>query len=506
MDIAILREMLLYVILYFLLHLLMRRLLPSKRRPLPPGPRGFPVIGAIPLLGNAPHVALSRMAKQYGPVMYLKLGQKRVVVASTPAAARTFLKTLDLNFSNRPVGIAPTLLAYGAQDLVFVDYGPRWSLLRKTCSLGMLGPKALEGWTGVRRAELGLMLQSLLKLSRASNEVELREMLFCAMANMIGQVILKRRVFEARGSESSEFKKMVVELMTLAGLVNVGDYLPAVAWMDLQGLGRRMRGLHKRFDELLSRMFAEHKASVGERREEGTDLLDMIMGGQEGDGGEKLSDDNIKALLLNLFSAGTDTSSSTIEWAIAELLLNPTILKRAQSEMDQVIGRSRRLEESDIPNLPYLKAICKEAFRKHPSTPLNLPRICTKACEANGYSIPKDTILLVNIWAIGRDPDVWKDPHEFNPDRFMTAEGTKIDPKGNHFELIPFGAGRRMCAGARMGVVLVQYILGTLIHSFDWEMPKGVEPNMDEDFGIALQKSVPVSAMVSPRLEPNAYV
>ncbi|CAL9125334.1 unnamed protein product [Musa textilis] len=171
--------------------------------------------------------------------------------------------------------------------------------------------------------------------------------------------------------------------------------------------------------------------------------------------------------------------------------------------MDGVIGRNRRLEESDTPKLPYLQAICKESFRKHPSTPLNLPRISTKACEVNGYYIPKNTKLLVNIWAIGRDPDVWEHPLEFNPDRFMTTKGAKTDPRGNDFELIPFGAGRRICAGVRMGVAPVLHMFGSLIHSFDWSLPEGSTPDMGETFGIPMQKTLPVAAMREKRT-PNS--
>lgn len=187
------------------------------------------------------------------------------------------------------------------------------------------------------------------------------------------------------------------------------------------------------------------------------------------------------------------------------MLLNPSIAKQARAETDQVIGRDCRLVESDIPNLPYLQAICKESFRKHPSTPLNLPLISTEDCEADGYHIPKGTRLTVNTWAIGRDLDVWENPDKFNPDRFMTEKGSKIQPNGTHFELIPFGVGRRICAGARMGQLLVEYILGTLIHAFDWQLPNGVELNMDETFGLAIQKAVPLMILVSPRLAPDIY-
>lgn len=188
------------------------------------------------------------------------------------------------------------------------------------------------------------------------------------------------------------------------------------------------------------------------------------------------------------------------------MVLNPAILKRVQQEMDQVIGKNRRLQESDVPKLPYLQAICKETYRKHPSTPLNLPRISSEACEVNGYYVPKNTRLSVNIWAIGRDPDIWENPLEFDPERFMSGKNAKMDPRGNDFELIPFGAGRRICAGTRMGVVMVEYFLGTLVHSFDWKLPDGMaELNMDEAFGLALQKAVPLAAVVTPRLHPSAY-
>nr|QVX18580.1 flavonoid 3'5' hydroxylase [Liquidambar formosana] len=504
-TIFLLRELAMATLLFFITHFFIRSILfkPSHHH-FPPGPTGWPVIGALPLLGNMPHVALANMAKKYGPVMFLKMGTCNMVVASTPDAARAFLKTLDLNFSNRPPNAGATHLAYNAQDMVFAGYGPRWKLLRKLSNLHMLGGKALEDWGQVRSQELGHMLQAMYHSSCQGEAVVVPEMLTYAMANMIGQVILSRRVFVTKGSESNKFKDMVVELMTSAGFFNIGDFIPSIAWMDIQGIERGMKRLHKKFDVLLTKMIEEHMASAHERSGK-PDFLDLVMANPEDSAGERLSMTNVKALLLNLFTAGTDTSSSIIEWALAEMLKNPTILKHSHEEMDQVIGRNRRLEESDLPKLPYLQAICKETFRKHPSTPLNLPRVSSEACQVNGYYIPKDTRLSVNIWAIGRDPDVWENPLEFSPERFLSGKNAKIDPRGNDFELIPFGAGRRICAGTRMGIVLVEYILGTLVHSFEWKLPNGVELNMDEAFGLALQKAVPLSALVSPRLPLSAY-
>ncbi|PHT28551.1 Flavonoid 3',5'-hydroxylase [Capsicum baccatum] len=434
---------------------------------------GWPVIGALPLLGGMPHVSLAKMAKKYGPIMYLKVGTCGMVVASTPNAAKAFLKTLDINFSNRPTNAGATHLAYNAQDMVFAPYGPRWKLLRKLSNLHMLGGKALEDWANVRANELGHMLKSMFDASREGERVVVADMLTFAMANMIGQVILSKRVFVEKGEEVNEFKNMVVELMTTAGYFNVGDFIPQLAWMDLQGIERGMKKLHKKFDDLLTKMFDEHKATSNIERKGKPDFLDIVM-------------------------ANRDNSE--------EMMKNPTILKKAQQEMDQIIGKNRRLVECDIPNLPYLRAICKETFRKHPSTPLNLPRVSSEPCKVDGYYIPKNTRLSVNIWAIGRDPDVWENPLEFDPKRFLSGKNGKIDPRGNDFELIPFGTGRRICAGTRMGIVMVEYILGTLVHSFDWKLPNDVmEINMDESFGLALQKAVPLEVMVTPRLPLDVY-
>ncbi|TKY46660.1 Flavonoid 3',5'-hydroxylase 1 [Spatholobus suberectus] len=503
-DAFLLRELGVAVLIFFISHFSIRLIFRSSSKNLPPGPRGWPILGALPLLGTMPHVTLSNMAKKFGPIMFLKMGTCDTVVASSPDAAQAFLKTLDHNFLNRPIIAGAVHLGYNAQDLVFANYGPRWKLLRKLTNQHMLGGKALHDWAHVRTSEVKHMLRAMHECAKQGELVEVGDLLSCAITNMVSQVVLSHRIFSNKGSESKEFKDMVVELMTISG-VNIGDFIPCIAWMDLQGVVGRMKRLHKRFDEFLTKIIEEHVESSHKRKGK-PDFLDIVMTNGENPSEDKLSLSNIKALLLDLFTAGTDTSSSIIEWALAELLENPNILIMAQKEMDQVIGRQRLLDESDLPKLPYLQAICKETYRLHPSTPLGVPRVAAEACQVDGYYIPKNTRLNVNIWAIGRDPNVWSNPLEFNPKRFLRGKGAKIDPSGVDFELIPFGAGRRICAGYRMAVGVIEYILGSLVHSFDWKLPNGVELNMDEAFGLTLQKAVPLSAMVSPRLVPDAYV
>ncbi|KAK0603384.1 hypothetical protein LWI29_004373 [Acer saccharum] len=305
LDTVLLQEAAAATLLFFITHFFIRSLIKKLCwwwRPLPPGLKGWPLIGALRLLGTMPHVTLAKMAKKYGPVMYLKMGTCDMVVASTSDAARAFLKTLDLNFSNHYPNAGATHLAYNAQDMVFANYGLRLKLLRKLSNMHMLGGKAIQDWSQVKVAELGHMLQAMCDSSRKGELVVVSEMLSYAMTNMMGQVLLSRRVFVTKGLESNEFKDMVVELMTTTGYFNIGDFIPSIAWMDLQGIEHGMKKLHKRFDVLITKMIKEHMASTHECKGK-PDFLDIVMAANlEISDSEKLTITNIKALLLIFLS------------------------------------------------------------------------------------------------------------------------------------------------------------------------------------------------------------
>lgn len=191
------------------------------------------------------------------------------------------------------------------------------------------------------------------------------------------------------------------------------------------------------------------------------------------------------------------------------MIRNPDILKEAQKEIDSVVGRERLLSEADLPNLPLLHAIIKESLRLHPSVPLSVPHLSKEACVINGYRIPKDTMLLPNLWAIARDPEQWPDPLEYRPARFLPGgEAEHVDVKGNDFQILPFSAGRRICVGMTMGLKMVQLITGTLIHGFDWALPdgrRGEMLDMEEAAGLTLERAVPLVVHPIPRLAKAAY-
>nr|UNO76255.1 flavonoid 3'-monooxygenase [Glycyrrhiza uralensis] len=326
--------------------------------------------------------------------------------------------------------------------------------------------------------------------------------------------MMGRRVFDdGSGScdpRADEFKAMVVELMVLGGVFNISDFIPQLAWLDLQGVQAKVKKVEKKFHAFLTNIIEEHKSSIskgGEHKDLLTALLSHV--GVPDENGHKLTEHEIKGLLQDMFVAGTDTSSSTTEWAIAELIRNPRILAQVQQELDTVVGRERNVKEEDLPHLPYLQAVVKENFRLHPSTPLSLPRIAAESCEIFGYHIPKGATIMVNVWAIARDPKEWTNPLEFKPERFLPGgEKADVDVRGNDFEVIPFGAGRRICVGMNLGFRMVQLLTATLAHSFNWELENGLNPeklNMDEAYGLTLQRAVPLSVHPKPRLAPHVY-
>ncbi|CAN1234301.1 Flavonoid 3'-monooxygenase [Linum perenne] len=486
----------------------------QRGKPLPPGPTPWPIVGNLPHLGSMPHHSIAAMARRYGPLIYLRLGYVDVVVAASASVAAQFLKYNDANFSDRPQTSGGKYMAYGFQDMVFAPYGPRWKMLRKVSAVHLFSGKALDSFRDVRQGNKQKEVASLTRALASAGDapVDLGLMITFCTTNALGKAIVGKQVFGDIASgvdpRAEKFKSLVVELMTLAGLFNIGDFIPAVEWLDLQGIAARMKSVHYRFDSFLSQILVEYKKTAhhDDVSSGHVDFLSSLISLKVEDGPDGVER---KITDTNMFSAGTDTSSSTVEWAVAELIRHPKILAQLQAELDTVVGRDRLVGELDIPNLPYLNAVVKEIFRLHPPTPLSLPRMAGQSCEINGYHIPKGATLLVNVWAIGRDPEVWSDPLRFDPGRFLPGgEKPGVGVKGSDFELIPFGAGRRICSGMSLGLRTVQLMTAVLAHGFDWELGDGVaveKLNMDEVFGISLQRAVPLVVHPKARLAAQVY-
>ncbi|KAA8540748.1 hypothetical protein F0562_024333 [Nyssa sinensis] len=307
------------------------------------------------------------------------------------------------------------------------------------------------------------------------------------------------RDFSAGGDyDRHGFQKMLEEYQVLLGGFSIGDFFPSMEFVHtLTGMKARLQNTFRRFDQLFDELIKEHQ-NPNREKEEHKDLVDVLVEIQNRADDLPLTMDNVKAIILDMFAAGTDTTFITLDWGMTELIMNPKVMERAQAEVRRVVGEKRFVSESDLPHLHYMNAVIKEIFRLHPPAPVLVPRESMEDITIDGYDIPAKTRFFVNAWAIGRDPESWENPEIFEPERFM---GSTIDFKGQDFELIPFGAGRRSCPAITFGTATVELALAQLLHSFDWELPTGIQRkdlDMTEVFGITMHRISPLIVVATP--------
>ncbi|KAF7814034.1 cytochrome P450 71A1-like [Senna tora] len=475
----------------------------------PPGPRPWPIIGNLNLIGPLPHRSIHALSKKYGPIMQVWFGSNPIVVGSSVEMAEAFLKTHDATIADRPKFAAGKYTMYNYANITWSQYGPYWRQARKMLLTELFSPKRLDSYEYIRKEEIKCMVKDLYE--SANKTIVLKHHLFALTLNVISRMVLGKKFTgksNAVVSSGHEFFEMVDELLLLNGVLNIGDFIPWLNFVDLQGYIKRMKDLSKKLDKWMEDVLDEHEERRRKKIENyvAEDMVDVLLQlSQDPTLEVKIQRDGVKSLTLELIAAGTDTSSVTLEWAMCELLRKPKIFKNAREELDKVIGRERWVEEQDIPNLPYINAIMKETMRLHPVVPMLIPRLARQDFKIAGYDIPKGTQVLVHVWGIGRDPSIWNRPNEFQPERFI---GKAIDVKGHNFELLPFGAGRRMCPGYSLGLKVIQVSLANLLHGFNWKLPgnmKEEELDMEEIFGLSTPKKSPLETVVQPRLSPHLY-
>ncbi|CAN1258631.1 Geraniol 8-hydroxylase [Linum perenne] len=467
---------------------------------LPPGPSRLPIIGNLHNLGDKPHKSLAHLASIHGPLMTLKLGQVTTIVASSPSVAKEILQKHDLVLSDRQLILAIRAHDHHEHGLPWVPVGPKWRNLRKVCNTYLFTTQKLDSNQEFRRKKIQELLEGVRRNACENKAVDIGKAAFMTTFGALSTTVLSLDLTDEASEDAREFKEVARCIMDEAGKPNLGDYFPVLGKLDLQGIHRRMSTYFGKVLNLFGRIIEERlKKRNSEAYVSGNDMLDTLLDIVDQENRDASMDlDLIKHLFLDLFVAGTDTTSSTLEWAMVELLRNPKTFAKAREELNQTIGKDNHLQESDILRLPYLQAILKETFRLHPAIPLLLPRKAGADVEVCGFTVPKGAQIMVNAWAIGRDPTIWDNPNSFMPERLM---GSEIDVGGNNFELIPFGGGRRICPGLPLAMRMLHMMLGSLVHWFNWKLVDGVDPmslDMEEKFGITLQKAKPLIAFPTP--------
>ncbi|KAF7840530.1 cytochrome P450 71D8-like [Senna tora] len=457
----------------------------SKSKLLPPGPWKLPLLGNLHQLAassSLTHHALRDLSLKYGPLMHLQLGELSTVIASSPEMAKEIMKTHDLAFVDRPkLGT----LIFGLDGFAFAPYGDYWRQMRKICTLQLLSVKKVHSFSSVRQDEVAEFIESI--QSSVGAKMDLTSKIFSYTSTIATRIIFGRKSRSDQDQDLLKLLKIVLEEGSGFGFV---DLFPSMKIIHLISGLKKFKKISKKIDQILEDVIKENqekqmrteRGKDGYHREE--NLVQVLLQIQQSSGLEiPITTKNIKAAIWDLYIGGTDTAATTIEWTMSELIKSPKAMEKAQAEIREAFKGKKEIEDTDMDKLNYLKCVIKETLRLHPPAPLLIPRECREACKINGYEIPIKTKVIVNAWAIGRDPKYWYEAERFIPERF---QGSCVDFVGKNFEYIPFGGGRRICPGISLGIASIELPLARLLYHFDWELPDGKKAedlDMTEAFG-----------------------
>ncbi|KAL0343514.1 UNVERIFIED_CONTAM: cytochrome [Sesamum angustifolium] len=381
-----------------------------------------------------------------------------MVIVTSPAIVEECFTKNDLVLANRPLNHVGKYVGYNYTSLVASPYGEHWRNLRRLTTLEVFATTRLNMFQSIRHDEVRLMLKRLYRNSYQDfARVELRYRFMELTFNNIMRMVDGKRYFgeDVENEEAKLFRHLIEEVVKLIGASNPVDFFPVYRWIDYKKYEKNWAGLSTRMDSFMQGLIDEHRRNKGRNT-----MIDHLISLQESEP-EYYTDHIIKGIIIVMLIAGTNTSVSTVEWAMAVLLNHPQKLDKARAEIDNLVGDDRLVNESDLSNLPYLHNIIMETFRLFPASPLLVPHEASVDCKLGGYDIPKGTIVQVNAWAIHRDPTVWDDSTSFNPERFEKIE---VGPP----KLLPFGMGRRSCPGYGLANRVVGLTLASLIQCFEW--------------------------------------
>ncbi|KAL2893345.1 Cytochrome P450 78A3 [Bienertia sinuspersici] len=460
-----------------------------------PGPRGWPVIGSMGLMMGLAHRKISAMAQtcKANRLIAFSLGETRVIVTCHHEVARDILHSS--NFADRPIKESAYSLMFN-RAIGFAPYGVYWRTLRRVASTHMFSPKQIKASEAQRYAIAEAMAAH---FGNNHGPFQPRDVLRRAsLSNMMGSVFGRKcgLVESPDNMESEELREMVGEGYDLLGMLNWGDHLSWLSDFDFQKTRFRCSKLVPRVNRFVGRIIAEHRDNPVHSS---PDFVDVLLSLSASD---KLSDSDMIAVLWEMIFRGTDTVAVLIEWILARVVLHPDIQSRVHDELDNIVGRSRAVSESDITSLVYLTAVIKEVLRLHPPGPLlSWARLAIEDTTVDGHHVPAGTTAMVDMWAIARDPNIWPEPETFNPDRFLgSGPENDFSVLGSDLRLAPFGSGRRACPGKALGLATVSYWVASLLHEYEWVPSDGnATVDLSEVLKLSCEMAHPLTVEVRHR-------
>ncbi|KAF8033561.1 hypothetical protein BT93_D2223 [Corymbia citriodora subsp. variegata] len=461
-----------------------------------PGPRGLPLFGSMSLMLHLAHHRVAAAAEAFGAkrLMAFSLGNSRVIVTCNPEVAKEILNSPV--FADRPVRESAYRLMFN-RSIGFARHDVYWRTLRRIATTHLFAPNKIKAFESKRRFVASQMVTTLFTYHEQPFTV--RQVLKRASLNhMMSCVFGQSYDLNCTSREVEELTELVEEGYELLGMLNWSDHLPWMAELDPQRIKFRCSRLVPKVNSFVSRIIAEHRAQPPADQQ---DFVDVLLSLQ---GSDKLPDSDIIAVLWEMIFRGTDTVAVLMEWILARMVVHPEIQGRVQEEMDQVVGRPREVNESDIGDLPYLQAVVKEVLRLHPPGPLlSWARLAITDTTVDGHHVPAGTTAMVNMWAICRDPLVWPDPLLFRPDRFL-GEGTEFSVLGSDLRLAPFGSGKRACPGKMLGLTTVTYWVAAMLQEYDWRAAVSEDKvDLSEFLRLSCEMANPLAVRLRPRRVPS---
>ncbi|GER54624.1 cytochrome P450 [Striga asiatica] len=468
---------------------------------------GWPVIGHLRLLSGPelPHIVLSAMTDKYGPVFSIRLGVYRALIVSSWEAAKECFTANDVVFSNRPRTAAIEHMGYNFAMFGFSQYGPYWREMRKISAVSLLSGVKVSTFGPLFETEIARMVR---KLRGQQGCLEMKQILGDVTIGLMLRIIFNSNRDDDEkidGAKGEKLREGIRGFFRKMNEVTVADVLPSLKWLD------RFSGTTESFKKTGHDMDCLLQAWLDSQKRRGT-IDDSFMAEMMAVADEVArqfpeydADTITKATCQAMLLGGTDTMTATLTWALSLLLNNRHTIREAQQELDLHVGPQRPVKSSDTENLSYIRAVIKETLRLYPPAALLPPRESAEDCQVAGYRIPAGTRLIINAWKLHRDPRVWADPLEFRPNRFLSGAHRETDVRGQHFELLPFGGGRRICPGIGFSIQFMVLTLAGLLHAFDVETELGEGVDMKGSLGSTNVKDGPLEVVLRPRLSPDVY-
>ncbi|KAK1315599.1 Trans-cinnamate 4-monooxygenase [Acorus calamus] len=452
----------------------------SKHKNLPPGPMSVPIFGNWLQVGNdLTHRFLASMSKLYGDVFLLKLGSRNLVVVSDPKLATEVLHTQGVEFGSRPRNVVFDIFTGNGQDMVFTVYGDHWRKMRRIMTLPFFTNKVVQQYKNMWEEEMDLVVEDLHKREEVKTEgIVIRRRLQLMLYNIMYRMMFATKFESVEDPLFLQATKFNSERSRLAQSFeyNYGDFIPILRPF-LRGYLNRCKDLQSRRLAFFNNYYIEKRRKVlanenGDRQKLVCAMDHIIEAEKRGE----ISSENVLYIVENINVAAIETTLWSMEWAIAELVNHPNVQSKVRQEISEVL-QGNPITESDLNRLPYLQAVVKETLRLHTPIPLLVPHMNLEEAKLGGYTIPQGSKVVVNAWWLANNPEWWKNPEEFRPERFLDEEaeteavaGGKVD-----FRFLPFGVGRRSCPGIILALPILGLIVGKLVTDFEMRPPAGME-------------------------------